>query len=217
MENRQIERQELSVTAATAAEPAVFVVDNDAGMRKSLRMLIESVHLRVETFASGPEFLERYTPDRPGCLVLDIRMPGMSGLELQERLREREVNLPVIIVTGHGDVPTAVRAMKCGAVDFIEKPFSDEILLDLIQTAIARDQDNLRRRAEQRRIAARRDTLTRREIEVMDLVVTGLSSKEIADRLGVSFKTVEAHRAKIMKKMEARSIPQLIHMHLGVR
>lgn len=195
--------------------PTVFVVDDDPKFRKSMQFLIESVGLAVQTFDSAQQFLDDYDPETAGCVVLDVRMPGMSGLDLQEALQERNVRIPIIIVTAYGDVPMAVRAMKSGAVHFFEKPFSDQMLLDHIQRAITEDLKERESRAEHSEIAQRRERLTRRELEVMELVVQGLSSKEIAKDLGVSFKTVEAHRAKIMKKMQARSVPHLIHMNIG--
>lgn len=199
---------------AIKAEPTVYVVDDDPSFRKSLRWLIESVGLKVATYGSGREFLENCHFESPGCVVLDVRMPGMSGLELQEILRERGVDLPILIVTAYGDVPMAVRAMKAGALDFFEKPFSDQVLLDHIQHAIQRDLQNKQNRAEYVRIKALIDQLTPREQEVMELVINGMSSKEIAAKLNVSFKTIEAHRAKIMKKTQARSVPNLIRMNL---
>lgn len=195
-------------------EPTVFIVDDDPAIRKSLRWLIESVGLDVEAFASAQEFLAAYTADRPGCLVLDVRMRGMSGLELQDVLRERGCTIPVIIVTGYGDVPMAVRAMKAGAVYFIEKPVSDQVLLEQIERAIIEDARTRRGRSERRMIHQRIESLTPREREVLKLVVAGRSSREIADDLGVSPKTVDAHRAKIMQKMHARSVPHLIRMSL---
>jgi len=197
------------------AEPTVFVVDDDNALRKSLCWLIESIGLRVQTFASAHEFLDAYPADTPGCLVLDVRMPGMSGLDLQERLEERRITIPVIIITGYGDVPMAVRAMKAGAVDFIEKPVSDQMLLDRIQQAIMTDSMHRESKRGKSQFAARIELLTPREREVMDKVVSGLSSREIGDELGVSFKTVEAHRAKIMKKMQASSVPHLVRMALN--
>lgn len=195
--------------------PVVFVVDDDAALRKSLRWLIESVGLRVETFPSAQAFLDSYTTDAPGCLVLDVRMPGLSGLELQQQLNERKVHIPVIVITGYGDVPMAVRAMRAGAIDFIEKPVSDQVLLDRIQHAIATDQERRQNRVGHNQFAARVELLTPRERQVMDKVVTGMSSREIGEQLGVSFKTVEAHRAKIMKKMQAHSVPHLVRMALN--
>jgi len=186
-------------------------------MRKSLRWLIESVNLRVETFESAQEFLEQFDNGRPGCLVLDVRMPGMSGLDLQDHLRAEGVDMPIIIITAYGDVPMAVRAIKAGALDFIEKPVCDQVLLDHIHDAIELDQKKRQTRAENQEVAERLETLTKREAQVMNFVVAGMSSKEIAGELGVSFKTIEAHRAKIMKKMEAKSVPHLIHMNLLTR
>lgn len=197
--------------------PTVFVVDDDRAMRKSLRWLIESVNLPVETFESAREFLEKYDPTRPGCVVLDVRMPGMSGLELQDYLRSQDIKIPVIIITAYGDVPMAVRAIKAGALDFIEKPVCDQVLLDHIHDALELDRKNRETEAENREIVARYESLTKREAEVMEHVVAGQSSKEIAGELGVSFKTIEAHRAKIMKKMDAKSVPHLIHMNLLTR
>lgn len=198
-------------------EATVFVVDDDPAIRKSLRWLIESVGLKVQTHELASEFLESYSPDHPGCLVLDVRIPGMSGLELQEKLRERGYDIPVIIVSGYGDVPMAVRAMKAGAVDFLEKPVSDQVLLDYIQKGIERDIINKANRLQNKELVERKATLTRRENEVMKYVVSGFSSREIAEKLNVSFKTVEAHRAKIMKKMQAKSVPKLIQMELQIQ
>lgn len=212
---------EITVVVAEAMtiqqEATVFVVDDDPAIRKSLRWLIESVGLKVQTHELASEFLESYSPDHPGCLVLDVRIPGMSGLELQEKLRERGYDIPVIIVSGYGDVPMAVRAMKAGAVDFLEKPVSDQVLLDYIQKGIARDIQNKANREQNKELVERKATLTRRENEVMKYVVSGFSSREIAEKLNVSFKTVEAHRAKIMKKMQAKSVPKLIQMELQIQ
>lgn len=201
---------------AIVAEPTVFVIDDDPALRKSLRWLMESIGLRVLTFASAQEFLSAYEPDQCGCIVLDVRMPGMSGLELQERLREQACELPMIVMTAFGDVPMAVRAMKSGAVHFFEKPVGDQVLLDEVQAALAED---VRRRQEallHRDAAERYSRLTAREAEVLELVVAGLSSREIGVQLGVSFKTVEAHRAKIMRKMDAESVPHLIRLYLDL-
>jgi FixJ family two-component response regulator len=198
-------------------DPTVFVVDDDRAVRKSLRWLLESVDLKVETFESAREFLEKYEPHRPGCVVLDVRMPGMSGLELQDHLRSAGIDIPVIIITGYGDIPMAVRAMKAGAIDFIEKPVCDQVLLEHIHDALEVDQKRRQVRTNSREVVERLQSLTRREAEVMEYVVQGLSSKEIAKELDVSFKTIEAHRAKIMKKMDAKSVPHLIHMNLLTR
>ncbi|HAH48388.1 MAG TPA: DNA-binding response regulator [Planctomycetaceae bacterium] len=198
-------------------EATVFVVDDDPAIRKSLRWLIESVGLKVQTHELASEFLESYSPEFPGCLVLDVRIPGMSGLELQEKLRERGYDIPVIIVSGYGDVPMAPRAMKAGAIDFLEKPVSDQVLLDYIQKGIETDIRNKQNRVQNQDLMERKETLTRREREVMEYVVVGFSSREIAEKLNVSFKTVEAHRAKIMKKMQAKSVPKLIQMDLQIK
>ena len=198
-------------------EATVFVVDDDPAIRKSLRWLIESVGLKVQTHELASEFLESYSPEFPGCLVLDVRIPGMSGLELQEKLRERGYDIPVIIVSGYGDVPMAGRAMKAGAIDFLEKPVSDQVLLDYIQKGIETDIRNKQNRVQNQDLMERKETLTRREREVMEYVVVGFSSREIAEKLNVSFKTVEAHRAKIMKKMQAKSVPKLIQMDLQIK
>jgi two-component system, LuxR family, response regulator FixJ len=192
--------------------PAVFVVDDDPDVLRSMRYLIESVGLRVETYASAQEFFAGWRPDEPGCLVLDVRMPGLSGLDLQEELRARGAEIPVIVITGYGDVPMAVRAMKSGATEFLQKPVSDQVLLDHIQSAAARDLARYQRQAERRAIAARLSRLTPREREVMDLLVEGLSAREIALRLKVSPKTVESHRAKVMSKMEVSNVLRLARL-----
>ncbi len=200
-----------------ASEAAtVFIVDDDPAVRKSLRWLIESIGLRAQTFASGSEFLEEYDPQLPGCLVLDVRMPGMSGLDLQERLCERGRCMPIIVMTAFGDVPMAVRAMKFGAVHFFEKPVKDQELLDHIQSAITEDIKQREREKQGQIVRDRYQRLTKREREVLGLVVDGFSSKEIGGKLGVSFKTVEAHRAKITKKMETDSVPHLIRSYLMI-
>ena len=197
-----------------SSEPTVFVVDDDQAMRTSLQWLIESTGMQVRTFDSADAFLAAYYPGRAGCLLLDVRMPGMSGLELQSYLAREGYRLPVIIITGHGDVPMAVRAMKAGAVDFIEKPFNDEFLLDSIRRALAVDAEQRGLQVRQAEIATRLALLTPREHEVMEMVAEGRSNKEIANALGVSAKTVEAHRARVMEKMEARSLAELVRMVL---
>jgi two-component system, LuxR family, response regulator FixJ len=199
---------------ATESVPTVFIVDDDPAIRKSLTWLVESIDLKAEAYESAAAFLENFNDDRAGCLVCDIRMPGMSGLELQERLRAIGSKIPVIIVTGYGDVTTAVRAMKAGAADFLEKPVGDQVLVEQIQRAIARDVALRAGRGEQEQLGQRLSRLTRREQEVMTLVIEGHSSRQIAAQLGVSFKTVEAHRAKVMRKMQAKSVPHLIRMSL---
>ncbi len=190
----------------------VFVVDDDQAMRNSLKWLIESVGMHVETFASATDFIHNYYPGRAGCLLLDVRMPGMSGLELQQHFLENQINIPIIIITGHGDVPMAVRAMKSGAVDFIEKPFNDELLLESIRNALNLDVERRAAQAGRAEIAARLAQLTPREHEVMEMVTDGKSNKDIAHTLGVSAKTVEAHRARVMEKMGARSLADLVKM-----
>lgn len=194
------------------AEATVFVVDDDAAMRDSLSMLIRSVGLGVQTFASAGAFLHSREADRPGCLIADIRMPGMSGLELQERLAASGDHMPVIILTGHGDVSTAVRAMKSGAVDFLQKPFQAETLLELIQHALEKDAAERDAADLRTRIARRLQTLTHRESEVARLVVAGRANKVIAIELQISERTVELHRSRIMKKMRARSLAELVRM-----
>lgn len=196
-------------------QPTVFVVDDDQAIRSSLEWLIESIGLQVETYATADEFMNSYYPGRSGCLLLDVRMPGMSGLELQEHLAQKQIRIPVIIITGHGDVPMAVRAMKSGAVDFIEKPFNDELLLESIRKALAVDEKQRQVQSQRARIAARLAHLTPREHEVMIMVTEGRSNKEIALDLGVSAKTVEAHRARVMEKMEAGSLAELVRMVLA--
>ncbi len=202
----------MKITSADTPNATVFVVDDDQAMRSSLQWLIESIGMKVESYSAADEFLRQYYPGRAGCLLLDVRMPGMSGLELQQYLRSNDIHIPVIIITGHGDVPMAVRAMKSGAVDFIEKPFNDEMLLDAIRNALALDERQRSRQAERAEIAARLAHLTPREHEVMEMVTDGQSNKEIANSLGVSAKTVEAHRARVMEKMQAGSLAELVRM-----
>lgn len=200
-----------------ARETTVFVVDDDQAMRASLKWLIESVGMQVETYESAQAFLDAYYPGRAGCLLLDVRMPGMGGLELQSYLARREIRIPVIIITGHGDVSMAVKAMKVGAVDFIEKPFDDEELLNSIRNALQHDEKQRVLRAQRADIAARMAELTPREHEVMAMVTDGKSNKEIAATLGVSAKTVEVHRARVMDKMRADSLAELVRMALLAR
>ncbi|MCB1902640.1 MAG: response regulator transcription factor [Gammaproteobacteria bacterium] len=193
-------------------QPNVFVVDDDQAMRNSLKWLIESVGMKVETYSTADEFIRNYYPGRAGCLLLDVRMPGMSGLELQEHFLKHQINIPIIIITGHGDVPMAVRAMKSGAVDFIEKPFNDEMLLESIRNALNKDIEQRAAQAERAEIATRLANLTPREHEVMEMVTAGKSNKDIAQSLGVSAKTVEAHRSRVMEKMQADSLADLVKM-----
>lgn len=190
----------------------VYVVDDDPAMRDSLKWLMDSVSLPVKTFENAKAFLDAYEPGQPGCLVLDVRMPGISGLELQERIVNEGFTLPVIFITGHGDVPMAVRALKNGAVDFIEKPFSDQALLDRIQQAVDIHRQRITDEGRKSEIVRRLNTLSPRERDVMNLVVVGQSNKSIATQLGLSPKTVEVHRARVMEKMQAKSLPELVTM-----
>ncbi len=190
----------------------VFVVDDDTAVRKSLQRLMESVGLPVETHGSAEEFLEGYDRTRPGCLVLDIRMPGIDGLQLQEKLVSDRINIPTIIVSGHGDVEKAVRAMKSGAVDFIRKPYKGDVLLDRIREALEQDADTRRAQAARAEVSTRINRLTPREREVMAMLVEGKSAKRIAFELGLSRKTVDVHRGHIMTKMQAESLVELVRM-----
>jgi FixJ family two-component response regulator len=194
--------------------PVVFVVDDDPAMRDSLRWLIESTGLQVETFGDAQTFLARIRPELPGCLVLDVRMPGMSGLDLQAELGRRGIGLPTIVVTGHAEVPMAVRAVKAGAIDFIEKPFSDQLLLDRVRQGIEMDRRERDGRARRAEILRRMSLLTQREREVLDLVVVGRANKEIAAALHLSPKTVEVHRSHVMEKMQASSVAELVRLAL---
>ena len=190
----------------------VFVVDDDEAVRTSLKLLLRSVGLPVETFTSAQEFLDRFDADRPGCLVLDIRMPGMSGLELQEHLNAMHAMIPVVFITGHGDVPMAVEAMQHGAVDFIQKPFRDQDLIDRINQALEKDRENRAGLHERDNIRTRIADLTPREREVLDLVSAGKANQVIASDLDVSQRTVEIHRARVMEKMGASSLAHLVRM-----
>jgi len=191
-------------------KPVVFVVDDDEAICESLRLLIGDIGLEVRTFTNARQFLETYDSSRPGCLVLDVRMSGMSGLEPQSRLSELGIRIPTIIITGHADVPMAVEAMKAGAVDFIEKPFRDQVLLDSIQRAVETDVRTRRRRREQQDLQSRVQLLTSREREVMDRLVAGSSNKSIAFELGISQKTVDFHRANILEKIGVNSVVELV-------
>lgn len=193
-------------------EATVFVVDDEAPVRRALRWLLEAVGFRVETFASAAEFLHAYRAGRPGCLLLDLRLPGMDGLELQARLRDVDGLLPVIVVTGYADVPTAVRAMKAGAVEFVEKPVDDRILVEHIRGALDRHRAALAERRSADGLRARLDTLTPREREVLRLVVEGKSSRAIAEQLGNRAKTVESHRAAILRKLDAANVAELVRI-----
>jgi FixJ family two-component response regulator len=189
----------------------VYLVDDDDAVRDALGMLFKSIGLKHDSCSSALDFLQRYDPARHSCLVADIRMPGLSGLELQQRLNEQRAEIPIIFITGHGDVPMAVTAMKSGAADFIQKPFRDQDLIERINKALARDRERRRGRAEEDEIRGRIALLTPREKEVMERVVRGQANKVIAMDLGVSQRTVELHRARVMKKLGLRSVAQLVH------
>ncbi len=190
----------------------VWVVDDDASVREALRSLIRSAGLRVETLASADEFLARPRVEAPSCLVLDVRMPHLSGLDLQKRMAEISLQIPIVFITGHGDVPTSVRAMKAGAVEFLTKPFDDQDLLEAIQQAIKRDREARQRQAELGELRARYESLTPREREVMGRVVSGLLNKQVAAELGTSEITIKVHRAQVMHKMHAGSLADLVRM-----
>src|SRR5258706_2207523 len=194
------------------AEQMVFVIDDDASMRTAIGELIEAVGLSCQTFASGQEFLDATLPDLPGCLVLDVRLPGLSGLNLQRELTERGVHIPIIFITGHGDIPMSVQAMKAGAVEFLTKPFRDQDLLDAIEQATERGRLARQELTEISELRERSEALTPREREVMRLVVAGLLNKQIAAELGISEKTVNVHRAHVMQKMQADSLADLVSM-----
>jgi len=194
------------------AQVTVFVVEDDEAVRKLMRTLLTSVGLNAATYGSAQEFLSNYNPNQGGCLVLDVRMPGMSGLELQQLLNMRGAILPVIFVSGHGDIPMAVEAMQHGAFDFLPKPFRDQDLIDRVQRALEKDKTNRAQLREKDRIRERFESLTPREREVLTLVTSGKANKVMAGDLGVSQRTVEIHRARVMEKMGAGSLAQLVRM-----
>jgi FixJ family two-component response regulator len=195
----------------------VFIVDDEEAIRDSLTMLIESVGLVAETYDSAQAYLENFDPSRPGCLILDVRMKGMSGLSLQDELNQKPLHPPIIIITGHGDVQMAVRAVKAGASEFLEKPFNEQQLLDSIHIAIEQDAEQRGKASKLAEIQDRVDRLTDREKEVMELIVTGMLNKNIAHELNISQSTVEAHRSKVMDKMEARTLSDLMRMIISLR
>ncbi len=194
------------------SDPIVFVIDDDRAIRDGLDGLIRSIGLRVASFASSADFLKASRPNVPSCLVLDVRMPGQSGLDLHSQLRASGIHIPTIFITGHGDIPMTVRAMKEGAMEFLTKPVRGQELLDAIQKAIARDRELRQRRAEFSELRGRFESLTPRETEVMSLVVAGLLNKQIADQLGTSELTIKTHRAHVMEKMQADSLAHLVRM-----
>jgi two-component system, LuxR family, response regulator FixJ len=196
--------------------PIVFVVDDDEAVRNSLRLLVKSVGLTAAALVSAQEFLATYDPLQPGCLLLDVRMPGMSGLELQQRLNLLGAVIPVIFITGHGDVPMAVEAMQQGAFDFLQKPFRDQDLIDRIQRALEKDRANRAALGERSRIREQHETLTPREREVLALVASGKANKVMAADLGLSQRTIEIHRARVMEKMGASSLAHLVRMVLDL-
>jgi len=197
------------------SHPTVFVVDDDAAARESLSWLLESIGLCVEAYATAAEFLRSYDPERPSCLVVDVRLPGMSGLDLLDELAAREITVPVIVVSAYAEVPSAVRAFKAGAIDFVEKPFCDQVLLDRIQQAIRVDSHARAARAARAAIKARLTLLTPREREVMEFAVAGKANKVIAVELGVAEKTVEVHRARLMRKLQVHSLADLVRFVLS--
>ena len=201
----------------STTDPVVYVVDDDEQLRKALAWLLASVGLECKGFASARDFLNQVTAERPCCVLLDLRMPQMGGLELQEQLAARGLDIPVIFVTGYGDVPTVVRAMRAGAIDFIEKPFSDQTLIECVQQAMSRSVEMHKAREVQAGLNARLERLTQREREVMELVIEGLPNKRIARQLSLSERTVEIHRAHVMEKLEVDSVAGLVSLALRTR
>jgi FixJ family two-component response regulator len=196
----------------TENAPVVFVVDDDASVREGLDSLFRSIDLQVETFGAAPEFLQRKLPDLPSCLVLDVRLPGPGGLDFQAELAKADIRIPIIFITGHGDIPMSVRAMKAGAVEFLTKPFREQDLLDAVQIALERDRERRAHDKAVHEVRARFQSLTPREQEVIGFVTAGLMNKQIAAELGVSEITVKVHRGSTMKKMGARSLADLVRM-----
>ena len=196
---------------------AVYIVDDDQAVRHSLDLLMQSVGLNAMCFASAQAFLDVYDATKPGCLILDVRMPEMSGLDLQRVLNEKQIQIPVIIITGHGDVPLAVRAMKAGAMDVLEKPFNDQALLDAITKAIEKSSESFEDQNSRVKFQERAEHLSPREREIMDLLILGIGSKKIAGQLGISPKTVDVHRIHIMEKMEVKSVVELARLAVSTK
>jgi FixJ family two-component response regulator len=203
----------------TEKKAAVYVVDDDPSVRKALERLLRSADYDAKTFASAPEFLDFTCPDTPGCLILDIKMPELSGLELQDRLSEKNISLPIIFITGHGTVPASVRAFKAGAMDFLQKPFKERELLDAVSRGIEKHRHLRREQKEMQALHVRLETLTPREREVFSFVVSGLLNKQVAFGLGITEKTIKVHRARVMQKMGAQSLADLVRFaeKLGIR
>lgn len=196
------------------AEPVVHIVDDNDAIRKSLQLLLGSVNIKSQQYASGKEFIDKYIPGGPGCLLLDVRMPGLTGLDLQEILPKYNITLPIIIMTGYGDVPTAIRAMKLGAVDFIEKPFNHEVLFESIRICIDKSRLKQQKQKYKKDGVDKLSLLTAREREVLKLLVEGKINKVIATELGISMRTVESHRSKLMEKLKAKSLSDLVRISL---
>jgi FixJ family two-component response regulator len=207
------------MNARAEQQPVVLVIDDDAGLRDALSSLFRSVGLQVKTYASAAEFLQSKLPDGPSCMVLDVRLPGLSGLDFQAELAKANIRIPIVFMTGHGDIPMTVRAMKAGAVEFLPKPFRDQDMLDAVQTGLEIDRDRRRHAADLSKLRVSFETLTPREQEIMALVTAGLMNKQIAGEIGVSEVTVKLHRGNVMRKMGAKSLAELVRMAdaLGIR
>ncbi len=207
------------MNARAEQQPVVFVIDDDAGVREALSSLFRSVGLQVQTYAAASEFLKSKPPDGPSCIVLDVRLPGLSGLDFQAELAKANIRIPIVFMTGHGDIPMTVRAMKAGAVEFLPKPFRDQDMLDAVQAGLEIDRDRRQHAADISRLRERFDSLTPREQEIMGMVTAGLMNKQIAGEIGVSEVTVKLHRGNVMRKMGAKSLAELVRMAdtLGIR